>query len=93
MNKKKLLKARSKIDLIDNKIFNLIVKRTRIVKYMLSLKTQKKHIVDRKRMNQIFKNIKSKSIKKNIDHKITLQIWKSMIWSYIDFQKRIFKRK
>ena len=93
MNKKKLLKARRKIDLIDNKIFNLIVKRTRIVKYMLSLKTQKKHIVDRKRMNQIFKNIKSKSIKKNIDHKITLQIWKSMIWSYIDFQKRKFKRK
>ena len=38
MNKKNITNARSKIDKIDNKIFDLIKKRTEIVKYMLSQK-------------------------------------------------------
>ena len=29
----------------------------------------------------------------NIDPKITNRIWKNMIWSYIDFEKRNFKKK
>ena len=60
---------------------------------MLSLKINKKEIVDKKRMNLIFKNIKRKSIKNNIDPKITIKIWRSMIWSYIDYQKRNFKKR
>ena len=32
-------------------------------------------------------------IKNNIDPKTTHRIWKSMIWSYVDFQKRNFKKK
>ena len=51
MNKKKLRKARIKIDKVDQKIFNLIKQRTNIVKYMLTLKTLKKQIVDQKRIN------------------------------------------
>ena len=42
MNKKKLEIARKKIDKIDNKIFNLIKKRTQIVRHMLSLKKKQK---------------------------------------------------
>ena len=38
MNKKKLKIARKKVDQLDEKIFNLIKKRTQIVKYMLRLK-------------------------------------------------------
>jgi len=93
MNKKKLKIARNKIDLLDKKIFNLIKKRTEVVKYMLSLKRYKKEIVDHKRINEILKKIKSKSIKKSIDSKITMRIWKSIIWSYVDFQRRNFKKK
>ena len=37
MSNNKLKKARSKIDKLDNKIFNLIKQRTQIVKYMLTL--------------------------------------------------------
>ena len=37
--------------------------------------------------------IKKESLKKNIDPKITHRIWKNMIWSYIDFEKRNFKKK
>ena len=93
MNKIKLKKARKKIDLLDKKIFNLIKKRTQIVRYMLSLKKFKYQIVDYKRINEILKNIKYKSIKNGVDPKTTRRIWKSMIWSYVDFQRRNFKKK
>ena len=93
MNKNKIMVARNKVDQIDQKIFTLIKKRTQIVKYMLSLKKFRKEIVDHKRNNEIFKKIKNKSIKNGIDPKITKRIWQSMIWSYVDFQRRNFKKK
>ena len=93
MNKNKLKLARHKVDLLDQKIFNLIKKRTQIVKYMLSLKKFKKEIIDHKRNNDILKKIKNKSIKNKIDPKITKRIWKSIIWSYVDFQRRNFRKK
>ena len=63
MNKKKLTLARKRIDQLDNKIFNLIKKRTEIVKYMMKIKNFKKQIIDHKRINEILKNIRKKSIK------------------------------
>ena len=93
MNKNKLKLARNKVDQLDQKIFNLIKNRTQIVKYMLSLKKFRKEIVDHKRNNEIFRKIKNKSIKNCIDPKITRRIWKAIIWSYVDFQRRNFKKK
>ena len=93
MNKKKLQIARNKIDQLDKEIFYLIKKRTAIVKYMLSLKGFKNQIVDHKRIKEILKKIKKQSIKNAIDPKITSRIWKSIIWSYVDFQRRNFKKK
>ena len=93
MNKEKLKIARNKVDQLDKKIFNLIKKRTQIVKYMLSLKKYKSQIVDHKRINTILKNVRNKSIKNRIDPKITRRIWTSMIWGFIDFQRKNFKKK
>ena len=93
MNKNKLNIARKKIDQVDANIFNLIKKRTRIVKYMLGLKKFKKQIVDQKRINKILKNIRKKSIHSDVDPKITTRIWKSMIWGFVDFQIKNFKKK
>ena len=93
MDKKKLIKARNKIDQIDKSIFNLIKKRTKVVKYMLGLKQFKNQIVDYKRINSILKNIRKRSIQHAIDPKITTSIWRTMIWSYVNFQKRNFKKK
>ncbi len=93
MKKKKLDIARKNIDKIDKKIFQLIKKRTHVVKHMLTLKKHKNEIIDKKRMNEILKMIKKKSIKNKIDHRITIKIWKSIIWSYVDFQRRNFKKK
>ena len=93
MNKNRLTLARNKVDQIDQKIFNLIKRRTQIIKYILSLKKFKKEIVDHKRNNEIFRKIRNKSIKNDIDPKITRRIWKAMIWSYVDFQRRNFKKR
>ena len=93
MIKKKLIIARNKIDQIDKGIFELIKKRTKIVKHMMGLKRYKSQIVDHKRINIILKNIRKKSIRNRIDPEITKRIWNAIIWSYIDFEKRNFKKK
>ena len=93
MKKNKLKLARKKIDQLDQRIFNLLKKRTQIIRYMLSLKKFKNEIVDKKRNSEILKRIRDKSIKNGIDPKITKRIWQSMIWSYVDFQRRNFKKK
>ncbi len=91
--RKKLNILRKKLDVLDNKLIKLIKIRTNIVKEVLKLKTYKREIVDKKRISTILRNIKKKSIKNNIDPKITNRIWKNMIMSYIDYEKRNFNKK
>ena len=92
-NKKKLNLIRIKLDKLDNKLLSLIKYRTSLVKEVLKLKEFKKEIVDQKRINFILNKIKKKSKKLNIDPMITNRIWKNMILSYIDYEKRNFKKK
>ena len=92
-NKKKLLILRKKLDLIDNKLLNLLKIRSTYVKNVLFLKEFKKEIIDRKRIKVILKNINKKSIKKGIDPKISLRIWKNMIYAFIEYEYRNFKKK
>ena len=92
-NKKKLDLIRIKLDKLDNKLLSLIKYRTKLVEEVLKLKEFKKEIVDKKRINFILKKIKAKSLKQRIDPKITDRIWKNMIWSYIDYERRNFKKK
>ena len=92
MNRLRLEKERKKIDKIDQQLFNLIKKRTIVVKKMLTLKKYKREIVDHKRINEILLKLKKKSTQNKIDPRITNRIWKTMIWSYVDFQKRNFKK-
>ena len=92
-NKKKLNLLRKKLDKIDTNLLKIIHKRTKIVKKVLTLKSYKKEIIDKKRIASILNKIKKESLKKNIDPKITRRIWENMIWSYIDFEKRNFKKK
>ncbi len=93
LKKKKLNKIRIQLDKLDNSLIKLIKIRTNLVKRVLVLKDKKNQIVDQKRIKFILKNIKIKSIKNKIDPKITNRIWKNMIWSYIDYEKRNFKKK
>ena len=92
-NKIKLNLLRKKLDKLDNVLLKIIKKRTGIVKKVLSLKSSKIEIVDKKRISTILKKIRKESIKKKIDPKITNRIWKNMISSYIAFEKRNFNKK
>ena len=92
-NKKKLNTIRIKLDKLDNKLLSLIKYRTNLVKEVLKLKEFKKEIVDKKRINFILNKINDKSKKLNIDPKITNRIWKNMIWTYIDYERRNFTKK
>ena len=93
LKKKKLNIIRKKLDKLDNSLINIIKKRTLLVKDVLKLKEYKNEIVDKKRIDKILKNIKKKSIINKIDPKITKRIWINMIYAYIDFERRNFKKK
>tara|TARA_Y100001970_G_scaffold252331_1_gene326039 strand:- start:3741 stop:4031 length:291 start_codon:yes stop_codon:yes gene_type:complete len=93
LNKKKLVKLRKELDKLDISLINIIKRRSIIVNDVLKLKDYKNQIIDKKRIKEILKQIKHKSIKKNIDPKITKRIWTNMIYAFIDFEKRNFKKK
>tara|TARA_S200000501_G_scaffold342371_1_gene352434 strand:+ start:311 stop:601 length:291 start_codon:yes stop_codon:yes gene_type:complete len=93
IKRNKLGKIRIELDKLDNHLIQIIKKRTSLVKKVLKLKEKKNQIIDKKRINVILKNIKKKSLKNKIDPKITHRIWKNMIWAYIDYEKRNFKKK
>ena len=93
LKRKKLNKIRLKLDKLDNSLIKLIKQRTILVNQVLKLKDKKKEIIDNKRIKLILKNIRKKSLANKIDPKITHRIWKNMIWSYINYEKRNFKKK
>ena len=93
MNNKKIKITRKKLDSLDNKLLDLIKKRTLLVNQILKQKKYKNQIIDKARIKVILKKIRSKSIKKKIDLKVSNTIWKSMIRSFIDYEYRNFKNK
>ena len=92
-NKKKINILRIKLDKLDTELLKLLKKRSNLVNDVLKVKIHKKEIIDQIRINFILKKIKKKSIQLKIDPKITNRIWKNMIWSFIDYEKRNFKKK
>ena len=93
IRKKKLEVIRKKLDKLDNNLLSIIKKRTQLVNEVVKLKKFKKEIVDKKRIKVILTKIKKKSIQNKIDPNITNRIWKNMIWSYIDYERKNFYKK
>ena len=60
-NKIKLNLLRKKLDKLDSDLLKIIKKRTDIVKKVLSLKSSKNEIVDKKRISSILNKIKKDS--------------------------------
>ena len=92
MKNLKLEKIRKKLDKLDDKFLLLIKKRITLVNQVLLTKKFKNQIIDKKSIKKILSNIKSKSKKRNIDRKITQEIWKSMIRAFISYEFRNFKK-
>ena len=93
MINKNILKIRKELDKLDNKLLDIIKKRSKLVDLVIKNKKFKKEIIDKKRIFIILKNIKKKSKKKRIDPKITDKIWRSMIKAFIEYEFRNFKKK
>ena len=70
MINKKIIKIRKNLDKLDNKLLEIIKKRTKLVDEIVKNKRFKKDIIDKKRILIILKKIKKKSKDKNIDIKI-----------------------
>ena len=92
-NRKKLEKVRKKLDRLDNEFLRLIKIRTDLVNKVIKLKEFKGEIVDTKRIKKILFNIRRKSLKKKIDSTVTKKVWKNMILTYINHERKNFKKK
>ena len=88
----KLLKIRKKLDKLDDKFLLLVKKRVNLVNEVLKTKKYKNQIIDKKRIKKILSNIKRKSQQRNLDNKITNEIWSAMIRAYIKYEFRNFKK-
>ena len=93
MINKKIKIIRRKLDKLDNKMLIIIKKRSLLVDQILSNKTNKNQIIDKKRIKLIFKNIRKKSLRKKIDPNITKNIWDSMIKGFIRYEYKNFRKK
>ena len=93
MDKKKLKIVRNKLDMLDIKLLDIIKKRTKLVEQVIKIKKYKKQIVDKSRIKEVLSKIRKNSIKRKIDPQITKNIWISIIKSYINYEKRILKKK
>ena len=92
-NNQKLNKARIEIDKIDAKLLPLIVKRSKMVNIALESKTKKSQIIDQKRIKSILTKVGRAAKLKSANPILIKSIWKSMIWNFIDYEKKEFKKK
>ena len=93
MKKNNLSKLRKKLDALDEKLLVFLKKRIILVNQVLKNKKYKNQIVDRKRIREIHKTIRKKSLKNKIDPDLTKRIWKSMIKGFIEYEYKNFKKK
>ena len=93
MKNNNIIKLRKKIDLLDNKLLNLIKKRSILIDKVLKQKTSKNQIINKKRIKAILKDIKKKSLIKKIDRNLTERIWKAIIRESINYEFKNFKKK
>ncbi len=78
MSQRNIQKIRSSIDIIDKKIIRLLGLRKKQVLKIAKYKN-KKTIVDKKRINQIMKTIKTESKRNKIDYVLVKNFWNKLI--------------
>jgi len=89
---KNLEEIRVEIDKIDLKILELISKRKDLVTEVVRLK-ERDQIVDKKRIEEILRNLDFESEKKGLPKKLVQDLWKRMIKAFIKYEEEIFDKK
>jgi chorismate mutase len=90
MSQRKIIKIRSTIDAIDRQIIRLLGLRKKQVLKIAKYKN-KRTIVDKKRISQIMKRIKTESKKNKIDFVLVKNFWNKLIQYSIKLEKKIVK--
>lgn len=90
MSQRKITKIRSTIDTIDRQIIRLLGLRKKQVLKIAKYKN-KRTIVDKKRISQIMKRIKTESKKNKIDFVLVENFWNKLIQYSIKLEKKIVK--
>lgn len=92
-NSKEMKLIRRKIDLVDDKLLPLMIKRSKLVEKALDLKKKRNEIVDKKRIDEISKKIVKKSNELGGNSMLLKSIWLSIIQNFIDYENQEFKKK
>lgn len=90
MSQRTIQRIRSSIDSIDKKIIKLLGLRKKQVLKIAKYKN-KKTIVDKKRINQIMKRIKSEAKRNKIDYVLVKNFWNKLIQYSIKLERKIVK--
>jgi chorismate mutase len=90
MSQKNIIKIRSTIDTIDKQIIKLLGLRKKQVLKIAKYKN-KRTIVDKKRINQIMKRIKTEAKKNKVDFILVKNFWNKLIQYSIKLEKKIVK--
>ena len=89
---KNLKDVRKSIDNVDARLVKLIGEREFYVREALKFKTNKKQIIDRKRISIVLKKTKNLSKKYKANNLIVERIWKLMIKNFIILENKLFKK-
>lgn len=92
-NTEKLKIIRGKIDKIDNKLLPLIISRSKLVNLALATKIKKSEIIDQKRIKSILNKVEKEAKVRKVDPILLKKIWRTMIWNFIDFENKEFKKR
>ena len=85
---------REKIDIIDDKIINLLVERFKIIEDVSELKKNNDiEVIQESRISEIIEKAKNKALKNEIDPVIFQKIYLNIIDLACDLEKKIIENK
>jgi len=90
MSQKKIYQIRKQIDKIDKRIIDLLGLRKKKVIKIAKYKT-KKNIIDKKRIERIYKKLETLSIKNKLDFRLIKNLWSQLINYSILIEKKLVK--
>ena len=89
---KNLKEVRKNIDNVDARLVKLIAEREFYAREAVKFKTDKRQIIDRKRINTVLTSVKKLSKKYKVSGLIVEKIWKLMIQNFIILENKLFKK-
>jgi isochorismate pyruvate lyase len=84
--------VREGIDIIDQKIIELIANRFDYVKQMVRFKKNEEDVIAQKRYDQVFEARREWAKKNNLDPEVIESVYKTLVHYFIDEQMKMIKK-